>query len=84
MFAHEGYTVGDRIRAYDFKPMSDRPDCYIEGVITAVDSEGADQGFAAYVVDVTLDTLYEEGGRTQVYVPLEVSIFEYNERIQKL
>jgi hypothetical protein len=26
-------NIGDTIRSYDFKPMSDRGDCYIEGIV---------------------------------------------------
>ena len=26
-------NIGDVIRSYDFKPMSDRGDCYIEGIV---------------------------------------------------
>lgn len=32
---HEGYRVGNRIRAYDFKPMAGRPERFLEGEITA-------------------------------------------------
>ena len=28
--------VGDKIRSYDWKPMDGRPECYMEGVVSAV------------------------------------------------
>ena len=32
MHANEAH-VGDTVRSYDFKPMSDRGDCYVEGIV---------------------------------------------------
>ena len=47
-----GLTVieGDVIRAYDFKPMLGRDDCYIEGRV--VDAHSTELGFQAYKVVV--------------------------------
>ena len=30
------FKIGDKIRSYDFKPMPDHGDCYMDGVVTKV------------------------------------------------
>jgi hypothetical protein len=76
--------VGDTIRAYDFKPMIGREDCFVEGVVTSIDNKG----FDCYVIDVTKDSWSdaEDKGRVgkQVFVPFEVSFMEYDARIINL
>jgi len=76
--------VGDTIRAYDFKPMTGREDCYVEGVVVKVDNRGYD----CFVIDVTKDSWSdaEDKGRVgkQVLVPFEVSFMEYDARIMNL
>lgn len=55
--------VGDRIRAHDFH---ERLDCYVEGVVTAVDLTGEQhpEGAACFVVKVDVDGWPErEGGK---------------------
>jgi len=42
---------GDTIRAYDFKPMTGREDCYIEGRV--VDVNNTEQGYQSYKIEVT-------------------------------
>ena len=32
------FQIGDKIRSYDFKPMPDHGDCYMDGVVTQVSS----------------------------------------------
>ena len=79
---------GDVIRAYDFKPMIGREDCYVEGVVVKVDNKGYD----CFVIEVTKDVF---GGEVQpkgehsrvgheVLVPFEVSFMEYDARIINL
>lgn len=81
-------TVGDYIRAYDFKPMRGRLDCYVEGEVLAVTSE---RGYTAFKIKVLNDvyngTVDEtEGSRNGriVFVPLETSFMEYDSRIMNL
>jgi hypothetical protein len=76
--------VGQTIRAYDFKPMVGREDCFVEGVVTKIDNKGYD----CYVINVTKDSWSdsEDKGRVgqEVFVPFEVSSMEYDGRIMNL
>jgi hypothetical protein len=76
--------VGDTIRAYDFKPMIGREDCFVEGIVTKVDNKGYD----CYVITVTKDSWSdaEDKGRVgkEVFVPFEVSFMEYDARVINL
>jgi hypothetical protein len=49
-----GLTViqGDTIRAYDFKPIAGREDCFIEGQV--IDAHSTEQGYQAYKTRVVL------------------------------
>lgn len=49
------FTVidNDTIRAYDFKPMLGRDDCFVEGVV--LDSGDTSRGYQAYKIRVTKD-----------------------------
>lgn len=82
--------VGDVIRAYDFKPMLNRTDCYVEGKVLAITNE---QGYKAYKILVSKDvfdgkelTQSGYGGRVakNVFVPFQVSFMEYDARIMNL
>lgn len=33
------FAVGDKVRSYDFQPMECRGDCYMEGIVTEVDTK---------------------------------------------
>ena len=82
------FTVinGDTIRAYDFKPMVGREDCYIEGVV--LDSGDRSQGYQAYKIRVTRDSWSDatDKGRVglEVFVPWRVSFNEYQGRVINL
>ena len=69
---------GTKIKAFDFMPAPDRPDCYVEGIVLKQSSE---MGFNAFLIEVTKDTVYKTGGREEVWVPIQVSFMEYEERI---
>lgn len=80
--------VGQVIRAYDFKPMAGREDCYVEGIVTKIDNRGYD----CFVITVTKDVF---GGQAEpkgehsrvgheILVPFEVSFMEYDARIMNL
>jgi len=82
--------VGDVIRAYDFKPMVGRSDCFVEGTVLAIDDS---QGYKAFKIRVSKDvfdnkeyTAFGYGGRVtkEVFVPLQVSFMEYDARIINL
>jgi hypothetical protein len=82
------FTVinGDTIRAYDFKPMVGREDCFIEGVV--LDSGDTSQGYQAYKIRVTRDSWSDatDKGRVglEVFVPWRVSFNEYQGRVMNL
>lgn len=82
--------VGQTIRAYDFKPMVGRTDCFVEGKVLAVDNS---QGYKAFRIRVTKDVFdgkeFTESGygsrvTKEVFVPMEVSFMEYDARIINL
>jgi len=79
MLKFDGIPVGTKIRAYDFKPMSDRDDMFIEGIIT--ESDDNIFGKDVYEVTVTKDTAFDTQPRDVVYVPKEVLFMEYDNRI---
>lgn len=81
----------DIIRAYDFKPMVGREDCYVEGMV--VERNAIEEcGYNAYKIAVTKDVF---GGEVQttgkgsrvgefVFVPWKVSFMEYQGRVMNL
>ena len=89
-----GFTVveGDTIRAYDFKPMLGRDDCYIEGKV--IDAHSTENGYQAYKIVVTKDyfgsnqVTTEAGPDSRVghemFVPWRVSFMEFQGRIINL
>jgi hypothetical protein len=82
-------TVGDIIRAYDFKPMYGRSDCFVEGRVISINE---DRGYKAYKIECIndfFDGKFRKGVRSsrvakEVYVPMEVSFMEYDGRILNL
>ena len=82
--------VGQTIRAYDFKPMAGRSDCFVEGKVLAIDNS---QGYKAFKIRVSKDVFDNKefiesgyGSRVtkEVFVPLQVSFMEYDARIINL
>ena len=81
--------INDIIRAYDFKPMAGRNDCFVEGEVHAINSE---MGYKAYKINVTKDVfdgqVQPKGDESRVgrivFVPLQVSFMEYDGRIMNL
>ena len=82
------FTVNNRdiIRAYDFKPMVGREDCYIEGEV--IDRNNMELGFQAYKVVVTKDSWSdsEDKGRVgiEMFVPWNVMGNDYPGRVINL
>ena len=84
MLKYEGkFSIGTRIRSYDFEPMSDRPDMYVEGRITRISDEFH---FLAYVIECDYDSRPGEHTRVgvEVFVPMEVSLTEFPGRVLQL
>jgi hypothetical protein len=81
--------VGDVIRAYDFKPMAGREDCYVEGKVLELTNVN---GYLAFEILTTRDVWagerLEEGRDSRVgkltHVPAQVSFMEYDARIINL
>ena len=83
--------VNDVIRAYDFKPMVGRNDCYVEGKV--LDRNDNTNGFQAYKIRVTKDVFdgkeFNERGYGSrvgeiVFVPWRVDFMEYQGRVMNL
>jgi hypothetical protein len=82
------------IRAYDFKPMAGRTDCFVEGKV--IETCNKDRGYDAYKIRVTRDCFdgreFTESGYKSlgnrvgeiVFVPHEVSFMEYDARVMNL
>ena len=79
--------TGDVIRAYDFKPMVGREDCFVEGEV--VDAHSTEQGYQAYKIRVARDSWADDlisSGRVgaEVFVPWRVSFNEFQGRVMNL
>lgn len=81
-------NVGDVIKAYDFKPMEGRPDCYMTGrVIAKGPIKHPEYGVVMYhgytveIIDADEDSRDFRVGDTG-YIPFEVDFMEYDERIE--
>ncbi len=88
MLKFEGkFKVGEVIQAYDFMPgRSDVADSFIIGRI--VEDDNMEHGFKAYKVMqlehiVAGEQMISDRG-TMAWIPMEVSIMEYDNRIQKV
>jgi hypothetical protein len=94
MQKHENVAeVGDVIKAYDFKPFPGRPEAFIVGkVVDKIDRNHyffKTLGYTAYVIECHYDTIAEEQTEhnrigEKVYVPFQVSMMEYDERVKLL
>ena len=73
--------IGEMVRSYDFQPMPDRGECYIEGIVFAKD----DGLFSIAVQNRVFDGNVEpvEVGEI-VRTPFELMMMEYEGRIQKI
>jgi len=91
MLKFEGIaTVGDIIRAYDFKPCAGRDDAFIEGVV--IDANNNEQGFKAFKVKVTADKFLKHETKAnndnriglEMFVPFETGFMEFDFRVINL
>lgn len=81
-------NIGDVIKAYDFKPMEGRPDCYMTGRVIAKGPVKHPElgvvmfhGYTIEIIDADEKTREARIGDTG-YVPFEVDFMEYDERIE--
>jgi hypothetical protein len=86
--------VNDYIRAYDFKPMLGRTDCFVEGKV--LDRCDTSHGYQTYKIRVVRDVFdgkefkevgYKATGNRVgeiVFVPWKVSFMEYQGRVINL
>lgn len=84
--------VGDIIKAYDFKPMADRPDVFLAGRVIEKGEMYQDfEGRKVYIGNgYTVEVLggdeksreYRKG--TTMYVPFEIDFMEFDERVQRI
>jgi hypothetical protein len=73
MLKFEGkFSIGDYVRAYDFKPRPDVSELYVEGYIREISRDG-------YVIEVVKDTVFKH--RTEIVAPFEVFFMEFDNRI---
>lgn len=70
--------IGDKVRAWDFEPMPDRPDYFVEGEFIGWSD---DQRMR---ITVEQDTMYKPGHRTEILTPVLVIFGEWNGRLTKL
>lgn len=80
-------STGDVIRAYDFKPMVGREDCFVEGKV--VEAKNTEHGYDAFKIVVSKEVFSGENVKDNlvgkfVYVPHEVSFMEYDARVINL
>ena len=83
---------GNIIRAYDFKPMVGRDDCFVEGEV--LERFNTQHGYPAYKIRVTRDHFGNDSVSTtagpdnrvghEVFVTWRVSFMEYQGRIINL
>lgn len=78
-------NVRDTIRAYDFKPMVGREDCFVEGTVERITTE---PGYEAYKITVTKDSWSDAECKGRlgkiVYVPVRVFHNDYPGRVINL
>jgi len=77
------------IRAYDFKPMSGRPDCYIEGIVLDAGMikhpTFGDDMYKGYTILITGSSRANDpriGDRG--YVPFQMDFMDFDGRITKV
>ena len=83
-------TVGDIIRAYDFKPCAGRDDAFIEGVVE--NANCTEPGFKCFKVTVTADKFLKFETKANkknrvgqiMFVPFETSFMEFDFRVINL
>lgn len=82
-------NVGDKIRSYDFKPMADRGDCWVEGIV--IEKGMTANGWPGYTINVTKRMWsgeieeFERDGVIPTMTPFQIYGFgEFENRITKV
>ena len=78
-YKFEGFKVGDRIKAMDFRASEGRTERYVIGTIEEADFMY--QGAICYRIRVDTDTAAPAGARQIVMVPYEIFLLEFNDRV---
>lgn len=85
MLKFEHITVGTTIRSYDFEPMEGREDRFVEGTVIAHDVL---DGASMLVIDCSVDSAFPDPDYSrvgsEVFVPMEMSMFEYDGRVVEI
>ena len=84
MLKFEGkFKVGQKIKAFDFMPTSDRPDSYLVG--TVIDENCDEHGFKSFKVVITKRVFGGVEETAEIgdfgWVPQQVAFMEYDGRI---
>lgn len=74
-------NVGDVVRSYDFKPMADRGDCYVEGIVLEKHAGNYKIAVQNRVWDGEVMAVHPG---EYVHTPFQLHLMEYEYRIQKL
>lgn len=83
-------NIGDMIKAFDFKPMADRPEYFLTGIVTAKGAmykevEGRKvylgEGYTVNVLGGDAESVEMGRKDIEMYVPFEVDFMEYDERV---
>ena len=71
--------VGNKIKAYDFRPMEGRPDRFLIGIVT--NKGKTPLGFAGYTVIVTESEGYAERVGLEMFVPFGMVFDDHDGRV---
>jgi len=76
-------NVGDIVRAYDFQPMADRPECFAEGEVVEKGYISA-YGIDGYRIKVLTDTAFPEDPRPEIVAPFQIMFMDFDGRVTKV
>ena len=75
------FKVGDKIKAYDFEPMPDRPDRFVVGSVIKVDATAQSQpGALGYHIKVEKDEPSGKRVGQTIFVPYEIGM-DHDDRV---
>ena len=74
---YNNFKVGQTIKAFDFKPMANRTDRFVQGKIISIPT---DRGYACYEVKASQSSSFGFKIGESVFVPMEISN-EFDQRI---
>lgn len=71
----EAIGVGDHVRAWDFEPMPNRRDRYVEGIVKTINDNGT------LSIHVTHDTAFALGDRFEICTAVRLILCDFADRI---